>query len=47
MGASLADTVRRVLNLGAADRRLLLAAGVSGGFASVFGTPAAGFVFGL
>jgi H+/Cl- antiporter ClcA len=47
MGASLADTVRRVLNLGAADRRLLLAAGISGGFASVFGTPAAGFVFGL
>ena len=47
MGASLADTVRRLLNLGAADRRLLLAAGVSGGFASVFGTPAAGFVFGL
>jgi H+/Cl- antiporter ClcA len=47
MGASLADTLRRVLNLGSADRRLLLAAGVSGGFASVFGTPAAGFVFGL
>lgn len=47
MGASLADTVRRVLKLGAADRRILLSAGVSGGFASVFGTPVAGFVFGL
>src|SRR5688500_9853985 len=47
MRRRLVDTVRRVLNLVAAVRRLLLAAGVSGGLASVFGTPAAGFVFGL
>lgn len=47
MGASLADTVRRVLRLNAHDRRLIIMAGISGGFSSVFGTPAAGFVFGM
>lgn len=29
------------------DRRLMLMAGISGGFGSVFGTPVAGFVFGM
>ncbi|MFN8440422.1 MAG: chloride channel protein [Caldilineaceae bacterium] len=47
MGASLADGVRRVLGLTGEDRRLLLMAGISGGFGSVFGVPAAGFVFGM
>lgn len=47
MGASLADTLRRALRLQPEDRRLILMAGISGGFASVFGTPVAGFVFGL
>lgn len=47
MGASLADTVRRILDLAPADRRFMLMAGISGGFASVFGTPVAGFVFGM
>lgn len=47
MGASLADTARRILNLAPVDRRYMLMAGISGGFASVFGTPAAGFVFGM
>lgn len=47
MGASLADGVRRALKLGPEDRRLILMAGISGGFASVFGVPAAGFVFGM
>ncbi|MFN8417800.1 MAG: voltage-gated chloride channel family protein [Anaerolineae bacterium] len=47
MGASLADTLRRALQLNAEDRRLLLMAGISGGFGSVFGTPVAGFVFGM
>lgn len=47
MGASLADGVRRLLRLKPEDRRLILMAGISGGFASVFGTPAAGFVFGM
>lgn len=47
MGASLADSLRRVLRLSRADRRLLIMAGISGGFGSVFGTPVAGFVFGM
>jgi len=47
MGASLADGLRRVLGLQNEDRRLMLMAGISGGFASVFGTPIAGFVFGM
>ncbi len=47
MGSSLADWLRRVLKLEGDDRRLLLMAGMSGGFGSVFGTPLAGFVFAL
>jgi len=47
MGASLADGLRRVLGLAGEDRRLLLMAGISGGFGSVFGVPVAGFVFGM
>jgi H+/Cl- antiporter ClcA len=47
MGASLADGVRRALGLNEADRRLMVMAGISGGFGSVFGTPIAGFVFGM
>jgi H+/Cl- antiporter ClcA len=46
-GASLADQLTRPLRLGDQDRRILLMAGISGGFASVFGTPLAGAVFGL
>jgi H+/Cl- antiporter ClcA len=45
MGASLADALRRWLPR--SDRRLLLMAGISGGFGSVFGTPMAGVVFAL
>ncbi len=47
MGTSLADTLRRILGLNSIDRRLMLMAGISGGFGSVFGTPIAGFVFGM
>lgn len=47
MGASLADGLRRLLGLNSADRRLIIMAGISGGFGSVFGVPAAGFVFGM
>jgi H+/Cl- antiporter ClcA len=47
MGASLADAVARGTKLRASLRRQLLVAGVAGGFASVFGTPAAGTVFAL
>jgi H+/Cl- antiporter ClcA len=47
MGASLADTALRYLKLTGALRRQVLAAGVAGGFGSVFGTPVAGALFGL
>ncbi len=47
MGASLADALAHRLRIGAAGRRQLLAAGVAGGFGSVFGTPVAGAIFGL
>ncbi len=46
-GASLADQLTRPLGLDPHDRRVLLMSGISGGFASVFGTPLAGAVFGL
>jgi H+/Cl- antiporter ClcA len=46
-GASLADQLSRPLGLKTHDRRILLMAGVSAGFASVFGTPLAGAVFGI
>lgn len=47
MGGALADQVTHVLKLPAADRRIILMAGISAGFSSVFGTPLAGAVFGL
>lgn len=47
MGGALADQVTHHLRLNASQRRLLLMAGISAGFASVFGTPLAGAVFGL
>ena len=47
MGGALADQLTRWLGLRPRDRRLLLIAGMSAGFASVFGTPLAGAVFGL
>jgi H+/Cl- antiporter ClcA len=46
-GASLADQLTRPLRFSAAERRILLMAGISAGFASVFGTPLAGAVFGI
>jgi H+/Cl- antiporter ClcA len=47
MGASLTDWLSHRLGVGRPVRRQLLAAGVAGGFGSVFGTPVAGAVFGL
>jgi H+/Cl- antiporter ClcA len=47
MGASLADAVLERLKLRGSLRRQVLAAGVAGGFGSVFGTPIAGALFGL
>ena len=46
-GASLADQLAQPLRMTPADRRILLMAGISAGFASVFGTPLAGAIFGL
>lgn len=47
MGASLADAIAHRFRVDRAMRRQLLAAGIAGGFGSVFGTPVAGTVFGL
>jgi H+/Cl- antiporter ClcA len=46
-GASLADQLGRPLRMTPHQRRILLMAGISGGFASVFGTPLAGAIFGI
>ncbi|MDP9035933.1 MAG: chloride channel protein [Myxococcota bacterium] len=47
MGASLADAIAHRLRVRSEIRRHLLAAGMAGGFGSVFGTPIAGMLFGL
>jgi H+/Cl- antiporter ClcA len=47
MGGSLADQLSIPLHLSAGNRRVLLMTGISAGFASIFGTPLAGLVFGL
>jgi H+/Cl- antiporter ClcA len=47
MGASLADAIAHRFAVSKDTRRQLLAAGIAGGFGSVFGTPVAGAVFGL
>jgi H+/Cl- antiporter ClcA len=47
MGASLSDWLSHRLRVSPEVRRQLLAAGVAGGFGSVFGTPVAGALFGL
>ncbi|MBB3181194.1 H+/Cl- antiporter ClcA [Variovorax sp. Sphag1AA] len=47
MGGALADQVTHAFKLKHEDRRILLMAGISAGFASIFGTPLAGALFGL
>ncbi|MFN7132873.1 MAG: chloride channel protein [Myxococcales bacterium] len=47
MGGSLSDALARRFGLTGETRRAILAAGMAGGFGSVFGTPFAGAVFGL
>lgn len=46
-GASLADQLVKPFRLDARARRILLMAGISAGFGSVFGTPLAGAIFGV
>lgn len=47
MGGAISEQVARRCRLTAYDRRVLLMAGMSGGFGSVFGVPFAGGIFGL
>lgn len=47
MGGALADQITHRLKLNSEDRKVLLMAGIGAGFASVFGTPLAGALFGL
>lgn len=47
MGGSIADQFSQFLKLDKNDRRILIIIGISGGFASVFGTPIAGAIFAL
>jgi len=47
MAASAADQLHRPFKLNPEERRILLITGLSAGFASVFGTPLAGAIFGI
>lgn len=47
MGGAIADQLSEIIKFSKANRRILIITGISGGFASVFGTPLAGAVFAL
>jgi H+/Cl- antiporter ClcA len=47
MGASIADAIAHRFRVDRDLRRIVIAAGIAGGFGSVFGTPIAGLIFGL
>ncbi len=47
MGGALADQFTHLFKLKHEDRRIILMSGISAGFASVFGSPLAGAIFGL
>ncbi|WP_160679239.1 voltage-gated chloride channel family protein [Clostridium sp. C8-1-8] len=47
IGSTIAEGVGRIFKLDKYDSRIILMCGISSGFASVFGTPLAGTVFGL
>lgn len=47
IGSCVAEGVGRLFKLNRVDKKIILISGVSSGFASVFGTPLAGTIFGL
>jgi H+/Cl- antiporter ClcA len=47
IGGAIADQFTKILKLSKTDRKIILIAGISAGFASVFGTPLAGGIFAL